>query len=67
MSFDQLPNEVATGEWYLDELSRAWRAASGEADDAYANWSGSLTRSDYDAYVAGPAATSDGSRLARLW
>ena len=52
MSFDQLPNEVATGEWYLDELKRAWRAASGEADDAYANWSGSLTRSDYDAYVA---------------
>jgi hypothetical protein len=51
MSFDQLPNEVATGEWYLDELERAWRAASRQADDAYANWSRSLTRSDYDAYV----------------
>ena len=48
MSFDQPPDEVATGEWYLDELYRAWRAASGEADDAYANWSRSLTHGDYD-------------------
>jgi hypothetical protein len=52
MSFDQLPDGVATGKWYLDELYGAWRAASGEADDAYANWSRSLTHSDYDSYVA---------------
>jgi hypothetical protein len=52
MSFDQLPSQGASGEWCLEELYRAWRVASTEADDAYANWTRSLAHSDYDAYVA---------------
>jgi hypothetical protein len=52
MSLDQMPGQGSIGRWYLEELYCAWRAASAEADDAYANWSRTLTHNDYVAYVA---------------
>jgi hypothetical protein len=44
--------DLADRHWYLEELYIAWRAASAEADAAYAGWRASPDRDRYTAYIA---------------
>jgi hypothetical protein len=48
-----LPSQTLTDrDWYLGELYFAWRAASAEADEAYAAWTARPGRDRYTIYVA---------------
>jgi hypothetical protein len=48
-----LPHQTLTDhDWYVDELYFAWRAASAEADAAYAAWTARPDRDRYARYVA---------------
>lgn len=49
MSFLQ---SLTDNDWCLEELYAAWRAASAEADNAYAAWSLQPDGDRYAAYVA---------------
>jgi hypothetical protein len=52
---------LADQDWYLDELYIAWRAASAEADIAFAAWQ---RRSDRDRYAVYVAATDQADAAA---